>query len=112
MKAKKKAPEPKAKMSAPELKTEGKLQSTNDPSEPLQKNNDLKPPKQKSLKALWTAIIASFVLMGGPLIILLDRSRLSIAHIPILYLFVFALWIILCILTFIGWRMEWGEKKE
>ena len=69
-------------------------------------------PKQKNLKSLWIAIIASFVLMGGPLIILLDHSHLNIAHIPILYLFVFALWIALCVLTFIGWRMGWGEKSE
>ena len=38
--------------------------------------------------------------------------HLNIAHIPILYLFVFALWIALCVLTFIGWRMRWGEKSE
>ena len=73
---------------------------------------EIKPSKQKNLKTLWIAIIASFVLMGGPLIILLDHSHLNIAHIPILYLFVFALWIALCVLTFIGWRMRWGEKSE
>ena len=73
---------------------------------------EIKPPKQKNLKTLWITIIASFVLMGGPLIILLDHSHLNIAHIPILYLFVFALWIALCVLTFIGWRMRWGEKSE
>ena len=64
------------------------------------------------MKPLWIAIIVCFLLMGGPLIILLDHSGISIAHIPILYLFVFALWIALCILTFIGWRMRWGDEKE
>ena len=64
------------------------------------------------MKPLWIAIIICFLLMGGPLIILLDHSGISIAHIPILYLFVFALWIALCILTFIGWRMRWGDEKE
>ena len=41
-----------------------------------------------------------------------EGFHLNIAHIPILYLFVFALWIALCVLTFIGWRMRWGEKSE
>lgn len=76
------------------------------------KAENQQPPKQKSLKSLWIVIITSFLLMGGPLIILLDRSNMSIAHIPILYLFVFSLWIALCILTFIGWRMRWGDKRE
>ena len=69
----------------------------------------VKPSKERSL---WIAIILCFLLMGGPLVILLDHSSITFAHIPILYLFVFALWIILCILTFIGWKMQWGEKKE
>ena len=41
-----------------------------------------------------------------------EGFHLNIAHIPILYLFDFALWIALCVLTFIGWRMRWGEKSE
>lgn len=68
--------------------------------------------KHKKMKILWIAIILCFLLMGGPLVILLDHSNILIGQIPILYLFVFFLWIVLCVLTFLGWRMRWGEQEE
>lgn len=68
--------------------------------------------KHKKTKILWIAIILCFLLMGGPLVILLDHSNIMIGHIPILYLVVFLLWIALCVLTFLGWRMRWGEQDD
>lgn len=68
--------------------------------------------KHKKTKILWIVIILCFLLMGGPLVILLDHSNIMVGHIPILYLVVFLLWIALCVLTFLGWRMRWGEQEE
>ena len=68
--------------------------------------------KNKSTRKLWAAIGLCFILMISPLVPLLDYSDLNIAHIPILYIFVFVLWVALCLLAFIGWRMRWGEEHN
>ena len=67
--------------------------------------------KTKKTSKLTAAIIICFLLMGSPLVILVDRSGVSIMNVPLIYIFVFALYIILCILTFIGYKTKWGDDR-
>lgn len=65
------------------------------------------------IKALWGAIIFCFILMATPpVIIYLDKNALAFMHIPLIYVYIFILWIIICILTFIGYKLKWGDKKN
>lgn len=64
------------------------------------------------IKILWICIIICFLLIGGPLVILIDNSDSTILGMPPIYVFVFIIWIILCILTFIGYKLKWGDKDE
>ena len=105
-------PEKKANAALPEQQTPLRSPEQQAAARVPKQQAALRSPEQNNLRNLWIAIIACFLLMAGPLVVLLDHSRISIAHIPILYLFVFALWIALCILTFIGWRLKWGERKN
>lgn len=70
--------------------------------------------KQKNLKIkiLWLAIALSFFLMCAPAIILVNNSDFTILHIPAIYLYIFLLWNVLNLLTFIGWRLKWGDTDD
>ena len=50
--------------------------------------------------------------MGCPVVILIDNSGLKFMNIPALYIYIFILWILLCILTFWGYRLKWGDKND
>ena len=63
-------------------------------------------------KILYISIIACFVLMGCPVVILIDNSGLKFMNIPALYIYIFILWILMCILTFWGYRLKWGDKND
>lgn len=65
------------------------------------------------IKILWASIIACLVLMVMPPIIKkLDESPLTFIHIPVIYVYVFILWSALCVLTFIGYKTKWGDKRR
>lgn len=66
----------------------------------------------KTIKILYTCIIICFLFIGGPLIIPLNNSSATVFGMPPIYTFVFIIWVILCILTFIGYKLKWGDKDD
>lgn len=69
-------------------------------------------PYKAKIKTLYISIIACFVLMGCPAVILIDNSGCSIMNVPVLYIYIFVLWLFLCALTFWGYRLKWGDKDK
>lgn len=50
--------------------------------------------------------------MCSPLIKLVSESGKMIFGVPGIYMIVFILWVILCILTFIGYKLNWGHGSN
>lgn len=65
--------------------------------------------QNSKIKALYISIAATFILMGWPLVIFLDKSEIKIMNIPAVYIFVFILWLFICLFTFLGYKMKWGD---
>jgi len=68
--------------------------------------------KRNGIKIVWISIIICFVLMCSPLIKLVSESGKMIFGVPGIYMIVFILWVILCILTFIGYKLNWGHGSN
>lgn len=68
--------------------------------------------KRSKIGFVWICIILCFLLMASPLVLYLNSLDTLIFGVPPLYAFVFVLWVCLCILTFIGYQLRWGEKKN
>lgn len=64
------------------------------------------------VKLVWLCIIICFLLIGSPLILLLNKTDSVFFGVPLLYGFVFFIWLLLCVLTFIGYRLRWGQKDD
>ncbi len=65
----------------------------------------------KRASFVWVGIMLCLFLMGSPIIVILDHFHCAIWGIPAVYVFPFAVWLILCVLTLIGYILKWGQKK-
>lgn len=68
--------------------------------------------KSNRIRIVWVCIIACFLLMISPLILYFNKTNAAVCHIPLIYAFVFLIWVILCVLTFIGYKLRWGSKDD
>ncbi len=64
------------------------------------------------VKLFWLAILACFALIASPLIPFFSSEMIMLGNIPLVYFFVFALWIILCTLCLIGLIYSWGDRRK
>lgn len=70
---------------------------------------------KKKSRLLWGLILLGFAAIEFPGIFFINRAEPLIFGLPFIYGFTLAVWFVLCILMYVGYRMKWGcedTKKE
>lgn len=74
---------------------------------------DVRPMRRKK-HILWLLIILGFAAIEFPGIFFANRIEPRILGLPFIYGFTLIIWLYLCILMYVGYRMNWGfeDKKK
>ena len=69
--------------------------------------------KNSSLtKILWAFIIIGFAIIEFPGIYFINRLDPFIFKLPFIYGFTIIMWMFMCIVTFVGYKTNWGRGKD
>ncbi|QEK12927.1 hypothetical protein FQB35_11660 [Crassaminicella thermophila] len=63
-------------------------------------------------KLLWSLIILGFLIMEFPGVFFINRIDPIILGFPFIYGFMLIMWLYMCIITFIGYKTNWGSNKN
>ncbi len=61
---------------------------------------------------LWVLIVIGFALMELPGVYLLNRIDPMLFGMPFIYSGTIVLWVVMCVLMFIGYQTNWGKGKD
>ncbi|MCT4620526.1 MAG: DUF3311 domain-containing protein [Marinisporobacter sp.] len=63
-------------------------------------------------KILWALILLGFSIMEFPGIFFINRIDPLILGLPFIYGFMLIMWLYMCMITFIGYKTNWGKGIE
>lgn len=66
--------------------------------------------KKKTI-LLWSFIILGFAAIEFPGIFFINRIEPLIFGLPFIYGFTLIVWVFLCIMMYIGYRINWGHQR-
>lgn len=67
---------------------------------------------KRRIMILWLLILMGFAVIEFPGIFFINRIEPRLFGLPFIYGFSLVVWAYLCLLMFLGYRMEWGRKEE